>query len=291
MSAPRRIRAWTAAQVCALGPVLFACPAPEPEETVGPPTRLISLTPVVTETLLALGATGALVAVSDFCPPHPALAGLPRVGTGLVPQLEPIARLRPDLILTERTSGVDVRLLGRVAPVRAWPWRTLADARTAIESVGQVAGVPDRARDLAERFAQALAPQPPRAPVSVLGVLGYGALRPGEVWYIRSDSLHGSAFRAAGLRLVPREAPTGPPRMSYEALITLDPGAIVVFATDAGTATTAAAAFAALRPLAAPRAGRVFSVVDPRVFSTGPRLIELVATLKRDVTTPLAPGP
>lgn len=283
-------RASTFGLAFAIGAALIACTEPRPA-TPGSPPRVISLTPVVTETLLALEATDPLVAVSDFCPRDPPVAGLPRVGTSLVPQLEPIARLEPSLILTEHTSGVDLRVLGRIASVRAWPWRTLADAIEAIEGVGEATGAPTRARALATRFERALQPRRPLSRASVLGVLGYGAPRPGEIWYIRSDSLHGSAFQAAGLRLVPSEAPSGPPRMSYEALIALDPGVIVVLAKDPQTATAAAASFTALTPLRAPRAGRVFSISAPEVFSTGPPLLDLVTALVSNVTTRLEPGP
>jgi iron complex transport system substrate-binding protein len=64
--------------------------------------RIISTSPSITETLFALGVGNRVVGVSTYCH-HPAqIQKLPRVGTYLKPNIEVIARLKPDLVIVQR---------------------------------------------------------------------------------------------------------------------------------------------------------------------------------------------
>ena len=63
------------------------------------PRRVISTAPSFTEMLFAIGAGERVVAVSTYCHYPAAVNQLPRVGSYLQPNVEAIARLRPDLVL------------------------------------------------------------------------------------------------------------------------------------------------------------------------------------------------
>src|SRR6476620_7807095 len=63
------------------------------------PSRIVSTSPSITETLFALGLGDRVVGVSTFCRYPDAVKALPKVGTFLKPQAEVIARLRPDLVI------------------------------------------------------------------------------------------------------------------------------------------------------------------------------------------------
>jgi len=73
------------------------------------PERIVSLAPSVTDSLLALGAAGRIVGVSDFCELPPGAPSIARVGGMLNPSLETIRGLRPDLLIAT-TSGNDPTL-------------------------------------------------------------------------------------------------------------------------------------------------------------------------------------
>src|ERR1044072_6994628 len=71
------------------------------------PTRILSTSPSITETLFALGLGDRVVGVSRFCRFPPAVLKVPKVGTFLKPEAEVIAALRPDLvILHELSTGI-----------------------------------------------------------------------------------------------------------------------------------------------------------------------------------------
>ena len=63
-----------------------------------PPSRIVSLVPSFSQTLLELGLEESLVGRTDF-DTLSALSGLPSVGTGLQPSVEAIVSLQPDLVL------------------------------------------------------------------------------------------------------------------------------------------------------------------------------------------------
>ena len=62
------------------------------------PTRVLSLIPAVTRTIVELGAADLLVGRTDF-DTLTALASLPSVGGGLNPDLERMLTLRPDFVI------------------------------------------------------------------------------------------------------------------------------------------------------------------------------------------------
>ncbi len=63
-----------------------------------PPTRIISLVPSATETLLSMGVGNSLIARTEF-DNAPAMLELPSVGPGLNPDLEILLSVRPDLVI------------------------------------------------------------------------------------------------------------------------------------------------------------------------------------------------
>jgi iron complex transport system substrate-binding protein len=69
-------------------------------------TRIVSLVPSLTESLLELGLGERLVGITDYCVyPAEAVSGYPRVGGTKNPRLEDILALEPDLVLANREEN------------------------------------------------------------------------------------------------------------------------------------------------------------------------------------------
>ena len=123
-----------------------------------PATRIISLLPATTETLVALGAGDRLVARTDYDGPEH--DHLPSVGGGLTPSLEAIAALRPDLVVAWEESGegrVRPRLEALGIPVFAVQTRDTSDIYANIDRLGALAGMPGRADSLSTAIRRSLA--------------------------------------------------------------------------------------------------------------------------------------
>ncbi len=80
----------------------MGCNRPTPATTANPTTATIaSLVPAATDLILGMGARDHLVAVSNWDPQLPELAGLPRVGDYRTVDWEKIAELHPTHMIVQ----------------------------------------------------------------------------------------------------------------------------------------------------------------------------------------------
>jgi ABC-type Fe3+-hydroxamate transport system substrate-binding protein len=118
-----------------------------------PVRRIVSLAPNLTETLFALGLGDRVVGVTDFCDYPPEAATREHIGGPITPNLERIARLRPDLVLATRSGGnrlstvQSLETLG-LAVFTTDP-HTVDEVIASAERIAEIAGVPEQGRALA----------------------------------------------------------------------------------------------------------------------------------------------
>jgi ABC-type hemin transport system substrate-binding protein len=97
----------------------------EPVPLAGPPARVVSLVPSLTDAIETT-APGLLVGATDYCT-HPATLDVPRVGGSKYPRVDAVLSLAPDLVVANaeenRPEDVD-RLRANGFPV----WVTVAAA-------------------------------------------------------------------------------------------------------------------------------------------------------------------
>jgi cobalamin transport system substrate-binding protein len=241
--------------------------------------RIVSLSPGITDALFEIGAGPEVVARSDYCEYPPEVTRLPRVGTSLTPAYETITRLAPTLIIGEAGANARQRELEAIGPTLLLPWLTLDEIVASIRELGRRTATVATADALAGRLHDRLAvAAPPNAP-RVLLVIGYEAGKLDEVWFIRDNSIHGAALRAAGARNAVPDVVSGLPRLSLERLLALDPDAIFIL-TQAGHASgDYVAPFRALGPLHAVRDGHVEVIEAPEAYVHGPHMLGLVERL------------
>jgi iron complex transport system substrate-binding protein len=245
--------------------------------------RLVSLAPAVTETLYSIGAGEKLVGVSDYCDYPPEATRLPKLGTGITPNYEAIARLEPTLIVTEANVSSHTDQLRNIAPTRALPWLTLKDVVGSVRELGTLSGRSEAAGTLAERLEQSLGTPPPADGPRVLLVLGYapGELR--EVWFIRKNSLHGAALHAAGARNAVERDIAGAPRLSLQELLAVDPDVIIILNRHARLGQALLDDFQKLGPLSAVKSGRISVLTSADPFANGPRILDFWAALRKEL--------
>ena len=260
--------------------VLAANLAPKRQAQGGGAPRLVSLSPALTETVLALGGANQLVGVSDYCElPKP--LKLPRLGSSLTPNYEAIAGLHPSLVLCDDSAGAKRAELGALARAEFLPWLTLAEVVRSTARLGQLLGQPVAGNALAQKLEARLSRQPPAGAPRVLLLLSYDPDRPAEIWFIKQNSLHGAALSAAGARnAVPRDVP-GLPRLGVEQLLEIDPDLVLILPPPGATPARQqelVRAFSALAPLRAVKAGRVKCINGNQ--SVGPSILELVDAIE-----------
>ena len=122
------------------------------------PRRIISLVPAATEILFAIGAGPRVVAVSSYDREPAAVAGLPRVGALVDPNLERILSLTPDLVVVYGTQHELQTQLDRAGvPHAPFTHGGLRDVMAAIRALGARTGDAAQAEVVATEMEQALA--------------------------------------------------------------------------------------------------------------------------------------
>ncbi len=117
----------------------------------GPPKRIISLAPSLTETVYALGAQELLIGVTTFCDYPPEALKKPKIGGMVNPSLEGIVTLRPDLVLatTEGNRDETVRQLAELGiPTYVVSPKNFNGVLEAIARIGQLIGREEMARQV-----------------------------------------------------------------------------------------------------------------------------------------------
>ena len=257
-----------------------------------PLRRLVSLTPAITETVLALGGGAQLIGVSNYCLLPEGLK-LPRLGSSLTPSFEAIAGLRPSLILCDDSAGAKRQELAAIAKCEVLPWLTLPEVVASIRRIGLLLGQAAAGDALAERMNSRLSQKPPPGAPRVLLLLSYDPDRPAEIWFIRQNSLHGAALSAAGATNAVAHDVAGLPRLSVEELIQLDPDEVLIIPPPGSTLEVRRrllTAFNALAPLRAVKDGKV-GVVSTASQSVGPSILELSDALASMLQKMAGPRP
>jgi ABC-type Fe3+-hydroxamate transport system substrate-binding protein len=127
----------------------------------GPPRRIVSLIPSITEILFALGLGDAVAGCTIFCTEPPeGVAGKPRVGGEKNPKLDMIRELATDLVV----ANVEENVREHIETLRGWGIpvfvtypRTVADGIELVRDLGLVTGAVERGDKMAAGLERLLA--------------------------------------------------------------------------------------------------------------------------------------
>jgi iron complex transport system substrate-binding protein len=199
-------------------------------EVSGPPRRIVSVAPNVTEILFALGLGGRLVGVTTYCEYPPEALKIEKIGGYINPSLERIVALRPDLVVGiaegDLRTFVD-KLTALKIPVYIANPRTALDVLISIRKIGEVTFAPEPARKIVRSMEEKI--QSIRDKVQgrprprVLHILDFNPLiSAGKGTFV--DDL----IRLAGGRNVAETAAGKYPRFSMEEVLVQDPEVILL---------------------------------------------------------------
>jgi iron complex transport system substrate-binding protein len=249
----------------------------------GPPRRIVSLVPSVTETLFAIGAQDLLVGVTDFCDYPPAARAKRRVGGMLAPSLEMIVALRPDLVMAT-TAGNREEIfaeLGRlkvpvyvVNPVRA------ADVLDLVSRLGALTGHEREAARLVASLDSRI-----KAVVTRVSQLG----RPRVLYVLWPEplivpgrgALVSELLALAGAESVTADASDAYPRYTLEAAVARAPDVIILASHGSGQGRMARETWERFSQLPAIKAGRLYTADGNLLHRYGPRVVDGLELLAR----------
>jgi iron complex transport system substrate-binding protein len=105
-----------------------------------PAQRVVSMLPSLTESVCALGKCSVLVGVDRFSNWPKSVDALPRLGGIADANVEGIARLKPDLVLVEKSSPLIPRLQSLGISVMAFDVQSMADVQRTLRQLDAVLG-------------------------------------------------------------------------------------------------------------------------------------------------------
>jgi iron complex transport system substrate-binding protein len=272
----------TRARLIALLCLLLVAPA----AVSGPPTRIVSLAPHITELLHVVGAGERIVGAVEWSDHPPEAREILRVGDAFRVDLERLMALDPDLVISWR-SGNPAALRERLArlgmEVLTLEPESLADIAAHLELLGEMTGNMPQGRQAAEEFREA-----------VEALRGRYADRPSVRVFYQVDArplytLGGShnvneAIELCGGTNVFAGLSGPAPTVSLEAVIEADPEAIVATRAE-GSEADPLSAWARWPGVTAVRYGNLFTLPPDHISRASPRMLKGIGQLCEHLET------
>ncbi len=246
-----------------------------------PPRRIVSLVPSLTETLFAIGAGAAVVAVTRYCEePARDVAAVPKVGGTKNPDIAAIAAFAPDLVVVnaEENRREDFEALSALglACFVTEP-KTIADGVRMIARLGDVVGCGDRAGVLADAQERRL--RATRASVEGQRAVRYFCPIWRKPWMtFNADTYAHDLLRAAGGRNVCAEKAERYPTVTLETIAAAVPEIVLLPDEPYRFTEKDRPALAPLADTPALRTGHVRFVDGKALAWYGPRIADAVAS-------------
>ncbi len=240
------------------------------------PSRIISLSPTMTEDLFAIGAGPQVVAVDDQSD-YPKQA--PRTAlSGLTPNVEAIAAYHPDLVVISY-GGPFVSQLQKlgIAVVNEPAADDLAQAYQEIRDLGRLTGHEEKATAVVHTMEVQLKKTIQSVPKSRRHLRLYHELD--QTYYsATSATFIGRLYRLFGFRNIADAADTahtGYPQLSAEYILAANPQIVVLADSKCcGQSAATVAARPGWQTIAAVRNHRVVTVDDDVASRWGPRVVQ-----------------
>jgi iron complex transport system substrate-binding protein len=249
------------------------------------PARIISLSATATEDLYAVGAGKQVVAVDSYST-YPRQA--PRTHlSGFTPNIEAIAKYRPDLVLIDTDANNIVHKLGELGiPVLVEP--PAPNLSGVYAEIAQIAKATGHARE-AQRVNANIRRQ--------VAAIGHSVARPAtpltvyheldqHYYSATSKTFIGQMYKLLGLRNIADAAKGSStyPQLSAEYIIASDPDLIVLADTVCcGQTQATVAARPGWNDIAAVKSGEVVPVNDSVASEWGPRIVLFLKAVSRAV--------
>ncbi|NLY01183.1 MAG: cobalamin-binding protein [Rhodopirellula sp.] len=255
-------------------------------------SRIVSMSPSITETLFALGLGERVVGVTRYCNYPPEAKALPQIGGWLDPSYEAIVALRPDLIVTREGSDQSTATLRQLGldtlVVHHDHLEGILDSFTTIGgrcgADGEAERLVGQIRQKMDEIRQRTASLPrPRVLFVAERTLDSGEIQ--DLYAAGADGFINRVIELAGGSNVCAETAGGFPVLSAEGILKLNPEVIVDLVPNLPQQPRDRQALLGdwrqLAELDAVRHGRVHVLDDDYAFIPGPRFILLAEKLAR----------
>jgi iron complex transport system substrate-binding protein len=242
--------------------------------------RAVSLAPNLTEDVFAVGAGERLVGVTTYCDYPESAKKIQKVGDTLNPNIETIVALKPQIVLVSTASQLQAFseiLADNGIAVYVTNPKSLDDILKNLTQLGDIFATQEAAAkvagDLRNRIASVTQEPAGKAPVRVFVQISKEPL-----FTVGKQAFVTEIVKRAGGESVTADIETAYPNLSKETALALEPDVIVL--SDSPDNQEPNGAF---RNSPAVKNGRVFRVNADLLSRPGPRLVDALEQVARDL--------
>ena len=246
------------------------------DDAAAVPSAIISLSPTATEILYAIGAGDQVLAVDDFSN-YPAEAAEKMQGlSGFDPNVEAIAGLEPDLVITD---GTNPDFLTQLDDLGIAHWEGMAasgfdDIYSQIEQLGAATGHIGEAAELVSSMQTRVDAVTSTIAAPDVPITFYHELDP-TFFSVSPATFIGSVYTLVGLENIVAEDADAFPQLSQEFIVDADPDLIFLACTIyCGETAESVAARDGWGALTAVQTGSVIEMNDDVASRWGPRTVD-----------------
>jgi iron complex transport system substrate-binding protein len=246
----------------------------------GPPKRIISLAPNITEILFALDLGDNIVSVTSFCDYPEAARTKQKIGGMTNPSLEGVVSLKPDIVIMTtdgNTKEFAERLYSLGIKTAVFRARRLSELPAAVRELGSALGVRERADSLAANIERSVRSFTMERQEKIRGRLYNSSLLfivwPEPLIVAGPGTVIDDVIRLLGHENAAAKAKTPYPKYSVEEIIRQSPDVIIIGKGHENMQEISAALLKRLKTVSAVKKGRVFYVSDS-LYRLGPRVIQ-----------------
>lgn len=242
--------------------------------------RVVSLAPNLTEMIFAVGGGSKLVGDTTYCDFPAAANDVQKIGDTMNPNMEAIIALHPDVVLISTASQIEAfmrTLAERNIAVYVIDARSVEEVLNGMLTVGEIVGT----RPEAEKAVSALRERLANVRSGVDGekkMRVFVQISKEPLFTAGRDAYLNEAVEIAGGLSVTSDVPGAYPNLSRETALKLDPEAIVISDNEGNHEPNSAFANSA-----AVRSGKIFRVDADLLARPGPRLVDAIEILARDL--------
>jgi len=247
----------------------------------GPPKRIISLAPNITEILFALGLGDNIVGVTSFCDYPEEAKKKPKIGGMSNPSLEAVVSLKPDIVVMTTDGNpkeFEERLRSMKIRTYVFTARRLTELPKAVRDLGTALGVKKSAGKFAEDYEKTLNGLKVRNSKSVVAkkkVLFI--VWPEPLIVAGPGTVIDDAINTIGAENIASSTMAEYPKYSIEEIIRRSPD-IIFIGKGTGMEKVSEGLFTRLRIVSAVRNHKFFYVSDD-LYRLGPRTLKGIAEI------------
>ena len=243
-------------------------------------SRIVSLAPNLTENIFAVGAGERLVGITTFCNYPEQAKEIAKIGDTMTPNMETIVALKPDIVFVSTASQIEAftkTLAENGIAVYVTNPTSLDGVMDDLKKLGDICGTSEQANQVAAELKRRIGDVWRKFELEERTRV-FVQISKEPLFTIGKQSFLNGLLVKAGAQSVTSDVETAYPKLSKETASALNPEAIILSESDDNREPNEV-----FKNSPAVKSGRVFKVNADLLSRPGPRLVDALEQIAKDL--------